>query len=260
MTAGSGLVILAILASFAIADLSSVVAQSSNPGLLHYLERVGQLLRLSKDCKLGNTPEFRMEARDFSNSEISDVLTRSPIFQKLVEADHEFSSGNFRGGFEKFGRVDMRPWLTTTNAQAVAHAIDATGVYITSPISDEILHVGRHKVEDLDLWTWIGRLIEMVPSGPLFRSTNARAMCFDENRLSSQHLNTAIRKAATRVGVRGDAISERLRALFDLERREIASETVVTRYDGLEKPRLNRSEARRATKLVIRKRRIEKRR
>jgi hypothetical protein len=123
MTAGSGLVILAILASFAIANSSSVVAQSSNPGLLQYLERVGQLPRLSKDCKLGNTPEFRMEARDFSKSEISDVLTRSPMFQKLVEADQKFSSGNFRGGFEKFGRIDMRPWLTTTNAQAVAHAI-----------------------------------------------------------------------------------------------------------------------------------------
>ncbi len=155
------------------------------------------------------------------------------------------------------------PWSADTIVMLdVEHClIDEAGAHITSPVDGYVLHVGSHAVEDLDLPTWLGRLMDAVGSGPLFRRVHARSLCFGPERLTSQALLSFMRRAAVEANIPSKKMTERLRALFDLEKRDMACETVIAKYEGRESPRKSQqSEERRELMLLMRKNRSRRRR
>jgi len=86
------------------------------------------------------------------------------------------------------------------------------------PIGSEgSIYVGAHPDRDLNIVYWLERLLELVPSGPLFRSVVPREMRFGDVGLTPITVNKIVAQAAKRAGEPPDDMAARLRLLFDAE-------------------------------------------
>ncbi len=115
-------------------------------------------------------------------------------------------------------------------------SLTGEGVVLETGVHKVPVIIGRHKDPELDLDTWIRKLIRLVGTGPLFQTFEVRKMRFSGNRLSPQVLLRTITLAVKRAGVDHVNVTARLRLLFELECRDVESDVVLRHYNVL-KPR-----------------------
>jgi hypothetical protein len=126
------------------------------------------------------------------------------------------------------------------------------GVEIVSLGSGRPIFVGSHPDRDLNIVYWLGRLLEMVPSGLLFRSVVPREMRFGNVGLTSASVNRVVAHAAQRAGESPEDMAGRLRLLFQAETHLHGSPVIFAYQNNLNKVPNDRSETRRRHKLKAR--------
>jgi integrase len=126
------------------------------------------------------------------------------------------------------------------------------GVEIVSLGTGRPVFVGSHPDRDLDITYWLGRLLEMVPSGLLFRSVVPRELRFGEVGLTSTSVNRVVAHAAQRAGEPPDDMADRLRLLFQAETHLHASPVILAYQNSLKNVPNDGSETRRRHKLKSR--------
>jgi hypothetical protein len=126
------------------------------------------------------------------------------------------------------------------------------GVEIVSLGTGRPIFIGSHPNRDLDIVYWLGRLLEMLPSGLLFRSVVPREMRFGNVGLTSASINKVVAHAAQRAGEPAEDMSSRLRLLFEGETHLAASPIMLAYQNDRKAVPNDRSETRRRHKLKAR--------